>query len=103
MRLILPGCYKGGMKSSQDTHTFPSLTQPAAYRIRIAGRVRNGWGDFLSGLHESVAQHGDTPVTELTGTVSDQAALFGLLCRIRDLGLPLISVEFIEEPKGEMQ
>ncbi len=81
-------------------NTLPTLTQPAAYRIRIAGRVRNGWADFLSSLRESVLDAGGSPVTELTGTVPDQAALFGLLCHIRDLGLPLISVEFIENTTG---
>jgi hypothetical protein len=46
-------------------------------------------------------QKNGTSMTELTGTVADQSALFGLLCHIRDLGLPLISVEFIETQKGE--
>ena len=82
---------------------LPTLTQPAAYRIRFAGRARNGWSDFLTGLQETVSQISGAPVTELTGTVPDQPALFGLLCRVRDLGLPLISVEFIENQnqKGE--
>ncbi len=84
---------------SQAMNTLPTLTQPAAYRIRIAGRVRNGWADFLSDLHESPQEAG-AGVTELVGTVRDQAALFGLLCHIRDLGLPLVSVEFIENPRG---
>jgi len=75
--------------------TLPALTQPAAYRIRIAGRVRNGWSDFLTGLQETISQTDGAPVTELTGTVADQSALFGLLCHIRDLGLPLVSVEFL--------
>lgn len=78
----------------------PTLTQPAAYRIRIAGRVRNGWSDFMTGLQEAHIQESGASLTELTGTVSDQSALFGLLCHIRDLGLPLILVEFIQ-PKGE--
>ncbi len=81
-------------------NTLPTLTQPATYRIRIAGRVRNGWADFLSNLHESVQETGGGAVTELVGTVTDQAALFGLLCHIRDLRLPLVSIEFIEDPKG---
>jgi hypothetical protein len=80
---------------------FPTLTQPAAYRIRISGRVRNGWSDFMSGLLEAHLQENGASVTELTGTVPDQSALFGLLCHIRDLGLTLISVEFIENQKGE--
>ena len=84
---------------SQVMNTLPTLTEPAAYRIRIAGRVRNGWSDFLIGLQERLLEDGG-PITELFGTVPDQAALFGLLCHLRDLGLPLISVEFIEDTKG---
>ncbi len=101
MRLTLAGCYKGTRKISQAMNTLPTLTQPAAYRIRIVGRTRNGWADFLSSLRQSLVETGGKPVTELVGTVPDQAALFGLLCHIRDLGLPLISVEFIETTKGE--
>jgi hypothetical protein len=78
-------------------NNYPSLTQPAAYRIRIAGRVKNGWADFMSDLQESVTQDGSQSITLLTGTVADQPALFGLLCHLRDLGLPLISVEFLSE------
>jgi hypothetical protein len=80
---------------------YPTLTQPATYRIRITGRVSNSWSDFMSGLHEVYLPESGTGVTELTGTVPDQSALFGLLCHIRDLGLPLISVEFIENLIGE--
>ena len=79
-------------------NSFPTLTQPAAYRIRIVGRVKNGWSDFMTGLRESHQQEYGASVTELTGTVPDQSALFGLLCHLRDLGVPLISVEFIEDP-----
>jgi hypothetical protein len=81
--------------------SFPTLSQPAAYRIRIAGRVKNGWSDFMTGLQEAHIQENGASITELAGTVPDQPALFGLLCRIRDLGVPLISVEFVENPKGE--
>jgi hypothetical protein len=82
-------------------NSFPTLTQPAAYRIRIAGRVKNGWSDFMTGLLETHVQENGATITELTGTVPDQSALFGLLCHIRDLGLPLISVEYVETQKGE--
>jgi hypothetical protein len=75
--------------------TLPTLTQPAAYRIRIVGRVRNGWADFMTGLREAILQESGKSITELTGTVPDQSALFGLLCHIRDLGLPLLSVEYL--------
>lgn len=81
--------------------TLPTLTLPAAYRIRMAGCVRNGWADFMTGLREAVSKIDGHPVTELIGVVSDQPALFGLLCHIRDLGLPLISVEYLSDFKKE--
>lgn len=71
---------------------FPNATQSAAYRIRIAGRVRDGWSDFMSNLEESCEQENGVTITTITGVVTDQAALHGLLERIRDLNLTLISV-----------
>lgn len=81
--------------------TLPTLTEPALYRICIAGRVKQDWSDFMTGLQEAVAQQGGSSVTVLTGTVADQPALFGLLCHIRDLGFPLVSVEFIPDSGGD--
>ena len=82
-------------------NSLPTLTQPALYRIRMAGRVKNNWADFMTGLQEIHMPDGSGSVTELTGTVPDQSALFGLLCQIRDMGLPLISVEFMENLQGD--
>ena len=78
---------------------LPTLTQSAAYRIRFAGRARNGWSDFLTGLREAVSKIDGHPVTELIGVVSGQPALFGLLCHICDLGLPSVSVEYLPNHK----
>ena len=71
---------------------FPNATQPAAYRIRVVGRVQNGWSDFMSNLEETCEQENGATVTTITGIVTDQAALHGLLERIRDLNLTLLSV-----------
>jgi hypothetical protein len=71
---------------------LPKVTQPAAYRIRIAGRVNNGWSDFMSNLEESYEQENGVTITTITGVVTDQAALHGLLERIRDMNLTLLSV-----------
>ena len=71
---------------------LPKVTQPATYRIRIAGRVNDGWSDFMSDLEQSFDQENGATITTITGTVTDQAALHGLLERIRDLNLTLISV-----------
>jgi hypothetical protein len=71
---------------------FPNATQSAAYRIRIAGQVRNGWSDFMSNLEESCEHENGGTVTTISGVVTDQAALHGLLERIRDLNLTLLTV-----------
>ncbi|MGA2821673.1 MAG: hypothetical protein ABSF61_13620 [Anaerolineales bacterium] len=74
---------------------LPRISSRAIYRIRIAGRVGNGWDDFMTDLREAAEMHGDEMVTVLTGAVADQAALFGLLCRVRDLGFVLVSAEYL--------
>jgi len=71
---------------------LPKSTKPATYRIRIVGRVNDGWSDFMSNLEQSFNQENGATITTITGTVTDQAALHGLLERIRDLNLTLISV-----------
>jgi hypothetical protein len=71
---------------------FPKVTQPATYRIRIAGRVSDGWSDFMSELEQSFDQENGVTITTISGIVTDQSALHGLLEHIRDLNLTLLSV-----------
>ncbi len=71
---------------------LPKSTQPAAYRIRIAGRVNDGWSDFMSNLDESWEQENGVTITIINGIVADQSALHGLLEHIRDLNLTLLTV-----------
>ena len=78
---------------------YLSVTEPAAYRIRVLGRIDNGWLDFMTDIEQSIARENDTTITVITGVVPDQAALFGMLCRIRDLRLALISVEYLPDFK----
>jgi len=63
--------------------------QPLAYQIRIKGHLGRQWTDWFGGLAITLEDNGDTL---LTGLIVDQAALHGLLRRVRDLGMPLISV-----------
>lgn len=63
--------------------------QPVAYQIRIKGHLGRQWTDWFSGLAITLEDNGDTL---LTGLIVDQAALHGLLRKVRDLGIPLISV-----------
>ena len=59
------------------------------YEIRIAGRLAPRWAAWFDGMTLTTAGDG---TTVLAGPVADQAALHGVLARIRDLGLPLVSV-----------
>lgn len=63
------------------------------YQIRIKGHLDSQWTDWFEGLTITLEDNGDTL---LTGPVIDQAALHGLLKRVRDLGIPLISVIPVE-------
>lgn len=74
-----------------------SLSQPARYRLVLASHVdgRNAtWQSNLT-LHHGYTTTG-VPITTLEGTLPDQAALHGLLIKIRDLALPLIAVNCLD-------
>ena len=64
--------------------------QPSTYLIRIKGRLEPRWSAWFEGLTITADANGDTL---LRGPVIDQSALHGLLTRVRDLGLPLLSVD----------
>jgi hypothetical protein len=74
-----------------DPKTDPN--QPMVYQIRIKGHLGREWKDWFEGLTITLEEDGNTL---LTGLVVDQAALHGLLKKVRDLGLPLVSVSPIE-------
>jgi hypothetical protein len=67
----------------------PDLSRAEVYRIRIKGHLGPEWSDWFGGLTISLEDSGETM---LTGPVIDQAALYGLLRKLRDVGLTLISV-----------
>jgi len=67
--------------------------QPLVYQIRIKGHLSHQWTDWFEGLTITLEEDGDTL---LTGPVIDQAALHGLLKKVRDLGMPLVSINPVE-------
>lgn len=71
---------------------------PPTYQIRIEGHLSPLWEAEFEGFTITLAENG---VTYLTGPVIDQAALHGLLRKVRDLGLPLISVTRLEAGQTE--
>ena len=62
---------------------------PMACAIRLKGQLGREWSDWFGGLTITLEENG---TTLLTGPVSDQAALYGLLKKVRDLGMPLVAV-----------
>ena len=75
------------MSNKTNPKTDPG--QPMVYQIRIKGHLIREWTDWFEGLTITLEEDGDTL---LTGPVVDQAALHGLLKKVRDLGMPLVSV-----------
>ena len=75
------------MSYTLDPDTEPN--QPMGYQIRVKGHLGSQWTDWFGGLTVTLEDNGDTV---LTGPVVDQAALYGLLKKVRDLGIPLVSV-----------
>jgi hypothetical protein len=73
-----------------------SMDQPIEYKIEIQGRLEERWSRWFDDMDIMVRNQPSGPtVTILSGVVVDQAALHGLLNRIRDLGIPLLSVQLV--------
>jgi hypothetical protein len=70
------------------------------YQIRVEGHLRAEWAEWFEGLTITLEPDG---TTLLTGPVVDQAALYGLLKKVRDLGLPLVAVNRVEPGEAEVK
>ena len=75
------------MSYTLDSKNDPS--RPMVYQIRVKGHLGSQWQDWFGGLTVTLEDNGETL---LTGPVVDQAALHGLIKKVRDLGIPLVSV-----------
>ena len=77
-----------------------TLDMPATYRIKVQGFLEDVWSDRLAGMAIKVSipeEHG--PITGLTGEVTDQAELIGVLNGLHELRMPILSVEMVETGK----
>jgi hypothetical protein len=72
--------------------------QPLVYQIRIKGHLGHEWTDWFEGLTITLEGNGET---RLSGPVVDQAALYGLLRKVRDVGMPLLSVVCVKPGQTE--
>ena len=80
-----------------DQNVMPRQTM--VYQIRIKGHLSPQWTDWFEGLTITLEEDGNTL---LTGTVIDQAALYGWLKKVRDLGMPLLSVNSAETSRQDV-
>ena len=84
-----------------ETHALPEYYDGSGlYEIRLKGHLDDRWADRFEGLTITLEENGDTL---LTGPVIDQAALHGLLKKVRDLGIPLLSVNFVNPGRAKTQ
>jgi hypothetical protein len=84
--------------SNEIQHEASERAQPLVYQIRIQGHLGREWTDWFEGM---IIRHTDNGDTLLSGPVVDQAALHGLLRKVRDLGMPLLSVSCVEPGQAE--
>lgn len=75
--------------------TSPPRDVPASYELRVRGHLDAHWSAWFEGL---AVIHQDDGTTVLRGQVSDQSELHGLLAKVRDLGVPLVSITSLEDP-----
>ena len=83
---------------SNELNSKIDQSQPTVYQIRIKGHLGSQWTDWFEGLTITLEDNGDTL---LTGPMIDQAALHGLLKKVRDLGMPLVSVSPLEHGQAD--
>ena len=82
-----------------NKHNSNNHDQSMVYQIRIEGRLDRQWTGWFAGLDISYEGNEET---SLTGPVADQCALHGLLKKVRDLGLPLLSVNRLQPAEANM-
>jgi len=83
---------------SNELEPKTNSDQPVVYQIRLKGHLGSHWTDWFDGLTITLEEDGETL---LTGPVIDQAALHGLLKKVRDLGMPLVSVSPLEHGQAD--
>jgi len=83
---------------SNEINSESDPGQPVVYQIRIKGHLGSQWTDWFGGLSITLEDNGETL---LTGPVVDQAALYGLLRKVRDIAMPLLSVVCVKPGQAE--
>jgi hypothetical protein len=85
------------MTMSKQLNSKTDPCEPAIYEVRIKGHLGTQWADWFGDVSVTLEDNGETL---LTGPVADQAALHGLLKKVRDLGMPLVSVNRVKSDQA---
>jgi hypothetical protein len=88
----------GCMVMSNKRNPSAEPDQPMVYQVRIKGHLGGQWTDWFGGLSITLEENGESL---LTSPVIDQATLHGLLRKVRDLGMPLVSVTRVEPGQAD--
>src|SRR6266581_754854 len=94
----MPG-HKRDRVMSNEINSESEKAQPLVYQIRIKGHLGREWTDWFGGLTITLEDNGETL---LTGSVVDQAALHGVLRKVRDVGMPLLSVVCVKPGQADV-
>ena len=94
---IVSASYYGTKLMSNKLTPQPDTSQPIVYQIRLKGHLDDEWSEWFDGLTITLEENGETL---LTGPMIDQAALNGLLKKVRDRGITLVSVNPIRSSEG---
>lgn len=81
-----------------EPRSKPDANQPTVYQVRLKGHLGQQWLDWFEGLTITLEEDGNTL---LSGPMVDQAALHGLLKKVRDLGMPLLSVNPVDPSRQD--
>jgi hypothetical protein len=88
----------------KDVNKRPGSEQPATYQIKVQGRLDERWSDWFNGMMLTFESASNSwPITTLTGAVADQAKLRGILSKIWDLNMTVISVTQVELEEDNLQ
>lgn len=82
-----------GIRMENEQQSNPDAKQPLVYTFKIKGHLGQQWLNWFEGLTVTLEEDGNTL---LRGPAIDQSALYGILKKIRDLGMPLLSVNFTD-------
>ena len=92
------GASARGLKMNEPRTLYEDQNESGIYEIRLKGHLDRCWAYWFDNLTITLEDNGQTL---LTGPVVDQAELYGLLRKVRDLGMPLLSVALIEPGQEE--